>query len=173
MWEHHKTKGWTNEEGDVCAYLPSFTSAFSVNNTFCPLISLWITWWAWRWANPCMKKRRGRRGRSELGSGLSSRVAIPSTPKAHSTGSHALAQRLGAMGPTGTLWRHIARTAFGKGAETQPPGHAHAVPKHSPTSALSREESSAPRKSPCNDTVNDSSISVRHWHLTHTGSPKI
>lgn len=81
VWEHHKTKGWTNEKVDVRAYLPSFTSAFSVNNTFCPLISLWITWWAWRWANPCMKKRRGRRGCSELGSGLSSRVAVPSTPK--------------------------------------------------------------------------------------------
>lgn len=34
--------------------LPNFTSAFSVNNTFCPLMSRWITWWACRCANPCI-----------------------------------------------------------------------------------------------------------------------
>lgn len=41
--------------------LPNFTSAFSVNNTFCPLMSRWITWWACRCANPCIfwgKKRK-------------------------------------------------------------------------------------------------------------------
>lgn len=41
------------------------------------------------------------------------------------------------------------------------------------TSQLWREESSAPRKSPCNDTVDDISVGVRHWHLTHAGSPRI
>ena len=33
-------------------YIPSLTSAFSVRRTFCPLMSRWITWWAWRWVNP-------------------------------------------------------------------------------------------------------------------------
>lgn len=96
-----ENKGWMNEEVDVRAYLPSFTSAFSVNNTFCPLISLWITWWAWRCANPCVKKKRGRRGHSEFGSWLSSRLPIPSTPKSCSTASRAPAELLGAMGAAG------------------------------------------------------------------------
>lgn len=38
--ERRENKGWMNREADMLAYLPSFTSAFSVNNTFCPLISL-------------------------------------------------------------------------------------------------------------------------------------
>lgn len=33
-------------------FLPSLTSAFSVSKTFCPLMSLWITWWEWRWERP-------------------------------------------------------------------------------------------------------------------------
>lgn len=32
--------------------VPSLTSAFSVSSTFCPLMSRWITLWAWRWARP-------------------------------------------------------------------------------------------------------------------------
>lgn len=33
--------------------IPSLTSAFSVSKTFCPFMSLWITWWEWRWERPC------------------------------------------------------------------------------------------------------------------------
>lgn len=32
--------------------VPSLTSAFSVSSTFWPLMSLWITLWAWRWERP-------------------------------------------------------------------------------------------------------------------------
>lgn len=60
----------TREEGDPAPWLdsgrasegptvPSLTSAFSVSSTFCPLISRWITLWAWRWARP-WDKRAGR-----------------------------------------------------------------------------------------------------------------
>lgn len=111
----------------MCTYLPSFTSAFSVNNTFCPLISLWITWWAWRCANPCIEEKRGRRGCSELGSWLSNRLLIP--------------QRSQYCASTSCSWvqwdlQHTTQTAFGDGAETQASDHAHTVPKYSPTSAL-------------------------------------
>ena len=36
----------------VRCVIPSLTSAFSVSKTFCPLMSLWITWWEWRWERP-------------------------------------------------------------------------------------------------------------------------
>lgn len=42
--------------------IPSLTSAFSVSSTFCPLMSRWITLWAWRWARPW-----GSRGGRSLG----------------------------------------------------------------------------------------------------------
>ena len=37
--------------------LPSLTSAPSVNNTFCPLISLCMTWFWWRWLTPCPRRK--------------------------------------------------------------------------------------------------------------------
>lgn len=50
-------------EGSV---VPSLTSAFSVSSTFCPLISRWITLWAWRWARP-WDKRAGQISCSGVG----------------------------------------------------------------------------------------------------------
>ena len=38
--------------------LPSLTSALSVNNTFCPLMSLCITWFWWRWLTPWEHKTK-------------------------------------------------------------------------------------------------------------------
>lgn len=171
IWEHHKTKGWKTEEVDMCTYLPSFTSAFSVNNTFCPLISLWITWWAWRCANPCIKEKRERRTCSEWGSWHSTRLPIPSSPKGHSTAPQPVAA--GAMGPTAHhpdsfwWWRHrpqIMHTQYLNTAQ-----HLHCAN----TSQLSCEESSAPIKSLCNYILNDISVSVRHWPLMCTGSHRI
>lgn len=53
--------------------VPSLTSAFSVSSTFCPLMSRWITLWAWRWARPWGRRggeprcRRTRTGAEERG----------------------------------------------------------------------------------------------------------
>lgn len=146
----------------MCTYLPSFTSAFSVNNTFCPLISLWITWWAWRCANPCIKEKRGRRGCSELGSWLSNRLPIPSSPKGHSTVPRPLATGCnGAWSAPplqllvmGRRYRpQIMHTQYLNIAQ-----HLHCAN----TSQLSCEESSAPTKSLCNYILNDISVSVCH-----------
>lgn len=158
---------------DTCTYLPSFTSAFSVNNTFCPLISLWITWWAWRCAKPCIKEKRGRRRRSELGSWLSNRLPLPSSPKGHSTVPRPLAA--GCSGAYSTPPRQllvmeqrhrpqIMHTQYLNAAQ-----YLHCAN----TSQLSCEESSAPTKSPRNYILNDISVSVCHWSLTCTGSHRI
>lgn len=40
---------WRSREVFV---IPSLTSAFSVSSTFWPLMSLWMTLWAWRWERP-------------------------------------------------------------------------------------------------------------------------
>lgn len=41
--------------------IPSLTSAFSVSRTFWPLMSLWITLWAWRWDRPCSYKNKTKK----------------------------------------------------------------------------------------------------------------
>ena len=45
----HKNKNWNSNK----AAIPNLTSALSVNNTFCPLMSLCMTWFWWRWLTPC------------------------------------------------------------------------------------------------------------------------
>lgn len=47
-------------------FLPSLTSAFSVSSTFWPLMSLWMTLWAWRWERPWQGTEDKRRMRGDL-----------------------------------------------------------------------------------------------------------
>lgn len=45
--------------------IPSLTSAFSVSRTFWPLMSLWITLWAWRWDRPCSYKNKTKKKKDQ------------------------------------------------------------------------------------------------------------
>lgn len=66
--------------------LPSFTSAFSVSNTFCPLMSRWITLCWCRWLKPwrIQRKVRGTQVQSMLFSGIPPQPIMLQKWKVHS-----------------------------------------------------------------------------------------
>lgn len=54
-WQHIPASAikWPKTLNIQAFNVPSLTSAFSVSSTFWPLMSLWMTLWAWRWERPC------------------------------------------------------------------------------------------------------------------------
>lgn len=58
LWSDKKL---ANNRKNLHCHSPSLTSAFSVNRTFWPLMSRWMTWWACRWARPWGEGERGRK----------------------------------------------------------------------------------------------------------------
>lgn len=166
-----------NQEAVVLAYLPSFTSAFSVNNTFCPLISLWITWWAWRCASPCSRKKRGSRQHSELGSLSNSRQSMPCSPVVRALVQGFVLSRYMQCNPqepcSSTPPAQLSIIEQGIRPQVvsmlciHTAQHLHCAN----TSQLSLGGSSATRKSQYNYIVNDSGVSVVGdiWHTpVHT-----